>query len=305
MSDVLLQIVAVVLLAAVMWIAHRRWIRPYSRSITFQQRGALWLVLLALAGGFVGSPFWWMDAGRSFAWDLPPLASRMLAAAGWSFFVVCALALQRPTFRRLRLVMLLLFVYLAPLVVAILLLHLERFDFAQSITYGFFVIAAGMTVAATWYLLRPVRLKPDTARDLEPARTVVETWLAVIAILLAAWGLALFLNDTGPSDLIWVWPGDLLSSRLIGVMLLTIAAGAAYSLRYADTVRVMLATTLTYAFGVAMASLWNVVGGKPIKPAYLVVFGVIFLGCAALLLWDSSIRPRPTVGGDGSADSIP
>ncbi|MCL4836227.1 MAG: hypothetical protein KJZ86_27555, partial [Caldilineaceae bacterium] len=37
--------------------------------------------------------------------DLPPLASRILAAAGWSFAVVCLLVLERPTDRRLRLVL--------------------------------------------------------------------------------------------------------------------------------------------------------------------------------------------------------
>jgi len=75
-------------------------------------------------------------------------------------------------------------------------------------------------------------------------------------------------------------------------MLLTIAAGSAYSLRHADTARTMLAMVVTYALGLAVASLWNLVAAKPIKPAYLVVFGVIFLVSAALLVWD---RPRQAV----------
>jgi hypothetical protein len=153
------QVFAAILLGSVMWLAYRKFVKPYAASLDFQQRGAVLLILLALAGGFVGSPFWWLDEPRSFAWDLPPLAGRMLASAG----------------------------------------------------------------------------------------------------------------------LIWVWPGDPLSSRLIGVMLLAVAAGSAYSLRYADTSRVMLATLATYGLGLAVASLWNLAAGLPVKPGYLVVFEVICL----------------------------
>ena len=45
-------------------------------------------------------------------------------------------------------------------------------------------------------------------------------------------------------------------------MLLTTAAGSAYSLRHGELSRVMMATTSTYALGLAIASLWNVVAGK-------------------------------------------
>jgi len=59
----------------------------------------------------------------------------MLAAAGWSFALVCWLALERPSLPRLRLVVIMLFVYLTPLAVAILLFHLSRFDWMAPITY--------------------------------------------------------------------------------------------------------------------------------------------------------------------------
>jgi len=293
MLRIVSQVIAAVLLGTAMWLAYRKWVKPHAASLDLQQRGALLLTLLALAGGFVGSPFWWMDLPASFSWDLPPLASRMLASAGWSFFVVCVLVLRRPTFRRLRLVLLLLFVYLAPLALAIFLFHLDRFDPRLPVTYAFFAIAIVMTVASTWYLLRPPRwIVPDSRRDAEPSSGAVRAWLSALVVLTGVWGLALFITDQGPSDLIWVWPGDLLSSRLIGVMLLTIAAGSAYSLRYADTARTMLAMVVTYALGLAVASLWNLLAGKPIKAAYLVVFGVIFLGSVALLVWD---RPKQAV----------
>ena len=104
------------------------------------------------------------------------------------------------------------------------------------------------------------------------------------------WGLALFLTDRGPSALIWVWPGDLLTSRLIGVMLLAIAAGAAASLRYADMARMMLSMALTYGLGLAAASAWNTLTDKPIQLSYLIVFGLIALGSAAVLMTDRSVK---------------
>jgi hypothetical protein len=39
-----------------------------------------------------------------------------------------------------------------------------------------------------------------------------------------------------------------------------------HSLRYADTTRTMLVMTITYALGLAVASLWNLVAGSPSNP---------------------------------------
>lgn len=282
MGTILPQILAAVILGTGIGLAYLKWVGPLGNLVNRQNLGALLLALLALIGGFVGSWFWWVDEPRSFAWDLPPLAARMLASAGWSFFVLCLVALQRPTFRRMRLVMLNLFVYLVPLAVAIVLFHLDRFDTAAPITYTFFATALVMAAASTWYLFRPVRVLPDTRQDAQLTNPMVRSWLLLIAVLVGVWGLALFITDRGPSDLIWVWPGDLLSSRLIGVMLLTIASGSLYSLRFADSAKHMLSMTMMYSLGLSVASFWNVLAGKPVKFAYLVVFGVIFLVSIAI-----------------------
>jgi hypothetical protein len=84
--------------------------------------------------------------------------------------------------------------------------------------------------------------------------------------------------------LIWAWPGDLLTSRLIAVMLLTIAVGALYSLRQADASRVMLGVIAVYGFGVTLANLWNALAGKPINLLYVAAFGAMFLVSTALSL---------------------
>lgn len=275
--EIFLHVVAAALLGGGVYLAYRWLVGPYAHGLTFQQQGAVLLVLLAMVGGFVGAFFWWADEPRSFAWDLPPLASRMLAAAGWSFTVAGVLALHRPTFQRLRLVMLMLFIYLAPLAAVIFLLHLNRFNPGTVITYTFFLTAITMTAGSLWYLIRPQRITRESAPDLLPSPPLLQAWMAFVALITGIWGLSLFFTDKGPSALIWVWPGDLLSSQLIGVMLLTIAAGSLYSLRRASLSRMMLLITMIYSLGLALASLWNGLTGKPVKESYLVVFGIIFL----------------------------
>lgn len=286
------QILGLILLIGGVWFGYRQWIQPYEATLNAQSRGLLFLVVATLMGGFIGSPFWWMDQPWSFSWDLPPLASRMLASAGWSFFVLALLALQRPAYRRIRLVLITLVVYLAPLALAIVLFHLDRFDPAAPITYAFFAVVVPMTAAAIWYLLRQPRIVPDEPRDSVLASTVIWVWLGVVAAITVVWGMAIFATDHGPSSLVWVWPGDALSSRLIGVMLLTIAAGSAYSMRYADTARLMLAMIIVYSLGLTIATLWNIFFGLPVKTLYTAIFSVIFLVSTVLLLTDKEPARR-------------
>jgi hypothetical protein len=276
------QLVGLGLLVVGIWFGYRQWIRPHDATINPQGRGLLLLVVSTLMGGLIGSPFWWMDQPFSFSWDLPPLASRMLAAAGLSFFTVSLLVLRHPTYRRLRLILILLFVYLAPLVLGILLFHLNRFDFAMPITYGFFAIAIPMTLATTWYLLRQPQIINDEVRDSVAASVVIQVWLCVVATISGFWGPALIVTDSGPTSLIWAWPDDLLSSRLIGVMLMTIAAGSLYSFRFADTAWLMMGMILVYSLGLTLAAAWNAFFGLPINPLYAAVFSVIALVTSVL-----------------------
>jgi hypothetical protein len=207
----------------------------------------------------------------------------MLAAAGWAFGVACFLALRQPTFLRLRLIVLMLFTYLVPLAGAILWFHLDRFDPAAPITYAFFLIVGLMSVAATWYLLRPVGLVSPLPEDIELPSRFVQGYLGLVALVTTLWGLALFISDQGPLAAIWVWPGDLLTSRLIGAMLLTIAVSSFYSLRSASLSGMSLAVIMSYGLGVALASLGNLWSGKPLPLFYFLVFGLLFLGSGIVL----------------------
>jgi hypothetical protein len=97
------------------------------------------------------------------------------------------------------------------------------------------------------------------------------------------WGLALFVTDVGPVPLVWVWPGDPLSSQLIGVMLLTVSAAALYGMRSVDVARVSLVLMLVYGAGVVAGTLSLASVGAPLRPAYLVVFAVVAAVSAVLL----------------------
>lgn len=78
-------------------------------------------------------------------------------------------------------------------------------------------------------------------------------------------------------------------------MLLTIAVGCGWALRRADTARIMLGMTIVYGLGVALASLWNTVDNKPVKEAYLAVFGIVFLGSTLLTVLDRISHGRAPV----------
>jgi hypothetical protein len=279
---ILLNAIGVLLLLVALGLGYWRWIYPRRAALDWQSTGLLLLLLLTLMGGFIGAPFWWANAQQAFSWRLPPLAGRMLAAAAWAFVVACVGALEKPTRQRVQLALTLVAVYLVPLLPTILLFHLDRFNFGAVITYEFFLVVVVMSVASIWYLLRQPDI-PGAPADEGHPDPLMTLWLIAIAVVTFIWGMALFGTDAGPSPLIWVWRGDLLTSRLIAVMLLTIAVGGIVSLRDAGAARLMLAVIVTYGVGVALANLWSAFLGKPISASYLLVFAVLAAGSAALL----------------------
>jgi hypothetical protein len=280
-SDVFWQVIGLVILVGSVGFGYWRWVRPYATKVTAWGMGLLTLILLIGVGGLLGSPFWWLDVPQSFSWDLPPLAGRLLGSAGVAFAVGTYLCLQRPVYKRVRLILLLTAVYLLPLVLAILIFHLDRFDFAAPITYGFFILAAGIGIAVTVYLIRQPVLIADAPRDKALASGLITAWLVLVGLLSGGWGLALFATDAGPSTLIWVWPGDLLTSRLIAVMLLAIATVAFYSARNQEAARLLLVILVVYGMGVVLAVLWN---PAAIKPLYVALFAILSGVSSGLLL---------------------
>jgi uncharacterized membrane protein YgcG len=153
MSDAGLFAIAVVLLLACLAFGFRRWggvdLGPSGSGAV-----ARFVLVSTAIGGILGAPFWWLDLTPSFAWDLPPVASRMLAAAAFAFGLAGIVVLERPSEARTRLYLTLIPVYLVPLAVAAVLLHLDRFDFTAPVTYGFFAVVVVLSAGSLLTLSR-------------------------------------------------------------------------------------------------------------------------------------------------------
>jgi hypothetical protein len=277
--------VAVVVLLAAMAAAFRRWGRDEEAA----GRSAVGrFVLIATAvGGLIGAPFWWLDLPPSFAWDLPPLASRMLGVAALAFGVTGVAVLEHPSAARTRLYCILILVYLVPLALAAVTLHLDRFDFMRPVTYGFFAVVIVLCAGSALELARGD--EAGAARQ-APGETV-RGWLMLAGLVLAIWGAALFLIPTAPYPLVFNWPQDELSSRLIAAMLLTAAVSFFLSRHDAMLARLSLLFAGVYGVGVVAAGLMNAVGGKPVPLLYVAGFGVIGLVSLALFAGMKTLSP--------------
>ena len=230
---------------------------------------------LATAGGLIGAPLWWIAAPASFAWAMAPLAFRFLAAAGLAFGITGLAVLARPEPARVRLLLRMLAVYLLPLVAALLVLHRDRLDWHAPIAWGFVALAGGLALGATIALTRVAAVPPGPP----PAPRERALW-QVAAGLFGLWGLALFVTPQGPLALLWLWPQDALTSRLIGAMLLTLALIAGEAQARADLGRLAALVFAVYGAAVALACVLHAVAGRPLPLAYLVALGLAGLGGA-------------------------
>jgi hypothetical protein len=268
------------------WLGWRRWIMPHRQQLDAEGSSMLVLAALTVAGGLIGSPFWWMDIPGSFSWALPLLAARLLAAAGIAFAVTGCYAIEQKKESLVRSYIVMVAVYLAPLVAAILLFHLDRFDWRAPITYAFFAVAGGMTIAAVWHLVRGTRLDADFQGSTEQGAPVIgQLWLSLVTIVTGLWGFALFIYPSGPWPQIWIWPHDTLTSRLIAVMLLTLCTGAILGRQSAAQARMSLWMFVAYGAAASLACYANAVAGKPVPMAYAAVFSALLLISLSVLLF--------------------
>ena len=263
---------------AVLWAAWRRW---WNRLADIPAAARLTLIATTV-GGFVGAFFWWQDVDVSFAWDLPPLASRLLGAAGTAFGATGLFALERPARSRARLQALMTVVYVVPLAVAVVLLHLDRFDFAAPVAWGFFAIV-GLISAASIAALLELR-SGGLSADRRPVPLPDRAWLLIVGAVIGVWGLALFGVPAAAWPMVFVWPTDPLTSRLIAVMLLTLSVASLSALRSASLLAQAHLLGAAYGAGVVAAIAVNVARGLPYPSLYLVAFAIVGLVSAVLLV---------------------
>ncbi|MFI0845420.1 hypothetical protein [Mesorhizobium sp. IMUNJ 23232] len=278
MSDAALFAIAVILLLIALTLGFRRWggadLGPSGSGAV-----ARFVLVSTAVGGIVGAPFWWLDLTPSFAWDLPPVASRMLAAAAFAFGLAGIVVLDRPSEARTRLYLTLIPIYLVPLAVAVVLLHLDRFDFTAPVTYGFFAVVVVLSVGSLLTLSRSAGSGSGGAPS-----GPISAWLLIAGIVLGIWGLALFAAPSTNYPLVFNWAKDPLSSRLIAAMLFTIAAAFLLSRGDAGRARLSLVFAGAYGAGVVAACLMNKAAGLPMPPLYAGGFAVLTVVSLLLLL---------------------
>jgi hypothetical protein len=283
MTDTAWFFLAPMLMAIAGYAAHRRWREAevggaFARSV---------LIVLTI-GGALGAPLWWAGAPSAFPWVLPPLAGRMLGAAGIAFAVLGVRVLERPTPARIGLHGIAAEVYLAPLVVAILALHLDRFDWSRPVIWGFFAIATFLVAGSARLVHRN--------RAAMPPEPVVAAVLLVAGAVYAVTAVALFFVPTTPMPAFFPWASDPLTSRLIAVMPATLAAACVLAARDRSLVVDVGLFALVYGVGVTIALMMLVAAGKPLLSAYLAVFGLGGLAGAWVAWRTSSSVAAETAG---------
>jgi hypothetical protein len=305
-SDLIMQIAGLGALIAALGAGYWRWIRPSkvgaelssapTRDIlSLAQR---WLILLALCDSLLAAPFWWADQSFSFAWDLPASASRMLAMAGLALAAMCLYTLERPTRSRMRLIMILLAVYAAPLGAALLIAHRNQLNFASPMTLALLILLGVYAIGGGWLAWRPPADPPETEEDVQPVRHSYNAWLFATSLFCLMWGGWLYATDAGPLDAIWLWPGYPMSTRLMGVMMLALSAGSALGWRSLLAARVILLGMTLYGIGVALSFLPDFLGGNFNLVTITSNFAGLGLGSAFTLLterWGDA--PPPVVLG--------
>lgn len=245
-------------------------------------REARGLAVLTAVGGIVGATAWWGNQPQAFAWTLPPLAARYLAVAGIAFGLVALRAALIGTVGHLRLLAAMLVIYLLPLTVAILTLHRDRLDFAAPLAWAFLAIVALLLILA----LRAIFRLPLGERGLNG------DLLGLIGVMSGLWGLALFIWPAGPLPLIWPWPQDPLTSRLIAAMFLTVAGACQIAEGPAER-RSALLLCLIYGNGITAATSLALSAGKPASLAYLIFWAFVALAALYGLLTERGSAPGP------------
>lgn len=248
--------------------------------MTGAMRQARQVALLSGIGGLIGATAWGQNLPYAFAWALPPMAARFLAVAAVAFGVVALRAAWIGSVGHLRMIAVILLTYLGPLAGAVVLLHLDRFNPASPTTYVFFVIVAGMLAAA---FLAMIRLPYDE-------RGLSSGMLGLLGGLAGLWGLVLFAWPAGPWPLIWPWPQDPLTTRLIAAMFLTIAAACLFAEGRAER-RTAYILCIIYGAGIALVvslALWT---GKPGSWAYLTFWTFVAIVAVRGLVSERAISP--------------
>ena len=278
MPVVVVQVIGLALLVLGMGLGEGILQRRMPMTGALQQ--ARMLALLAGVGGLVGAAAWGQNLPYAFAWALPPMAARFLAVAAVAFGLVALRAAWIGTVGHLRMVAVMLLVYLGPFAGAVLFLHLDRFDPTSPVAYAFFGVVVCMVIAA---LLTMIRVPYDE-------RGLSSGMLGLVGSLAGLWGLVLFLWPSGPWPIMWPWPQDPLTTRLIAAMFLTIAA-ACHIAEGRQERRTAYILCFIYGIGIALVEALALWLGKPGSWAYLLFWTFVAVEAVRGLVSERAASP--------------
>jgi hypothetical protein len=231
------------------------------------------LALIAGALLFLGATrtdAWW-------SWTIePPLTAATLGAFYWAAFVLILMAARSTTWARARPAVYPIAV-IAVLLLAITLIHIDRFDL-DSLFGVFWVVAYALVpVLLAWTLFEQRQTRGEDERGAHRLPSLLRrALLAEGAVMLGA-GLLLLVAPAAADD-IWPWPLSPLTSRAIGSFLIGIGLAALIAVRDDDPISFRGAAFAYGTLGVLELLALNLhipdLGGRPLATTLYATFWV-------------------------------
>ena len=195
------------------------------------------LILEVFAGlALIAGALLFFGATRTDAWWSwtiePPLTAATLGAFYWAAFVLILIAARSKTWARARPAVYPVAV-IAVLLLAITLIHVDRFDL-DSLFGVFWVVAyAVVPVLLAWALVEQREIRgEDPGEPLQLPKPLRQMLIVEGAVMLAVG--ALLLVAPSPADDVWPWALSPLTSRAIGSFLIGIGLAALIAVREDD-----------------------------------------------------------------------
>ncbi len=200
------------------------------------------LGVLGLTG--VGLFFFPNTTRALWPWPVAPFNSHFLGAVYLASFAAIAVVLWGGRWAPARLGLWMLVVYTTPVLV-VSFISLNRFDFRQWLTWGWFVLFIGIPLNSAYNLWLYRRLSPADPRPVPP---VWRVYLAVQSALLTLYGCALLVAPA-TFTAFWPWHIDAFHGRMYCAMFLAGAVGSFLLLRGAAAVEILLLALAEGSFG--------------------------------------------------------
>lgn len=239
------------------------------------------LILEAFAGlALIAGALLFLGATRTDAWWSwtiePPLTAATLGAFYWAAFVLILTAARSKIWARARPAVYPVAV-IAVLLLAITLIHIDRFDL-NSLFGVFWVVAYALVpVLLAWGLAEQLSAEGEDRRGARRLPTLLRRALVVEAAVLVTAG-ALLLIAPGAADHIWPWALTPLTSRAIGSFLLGIGLAALLASRDDDPLSFRGAALAYTALGLLELLALNLhipdLGDRPAATTLYAVFWV-------------------------------